>query len=70
MNLFLKAMGSEDKEAPSVPKLQLSLKFNDIAGQRHTVSYDVEFHWYAVTPHTFEAELIPKRSTALLRSWS
>ena len=61
MNLFLKAFGGEDREAPQVPPLRVFLEFNDIAGKRHKTSYDIDFHWYAATPHTFEAELIPKR---------
>ncbi len=61
MSIFLKDLGGKSSEAPQVPPLKLSLEFNDIAGQRHRTSYDIEFHWYAVTPHTFEAELIPKR---------
>jgi hypothetical protein len=61
MSLFLKVFGEEDSKAPQVPPLELSLEFNDIAGQRHRTSYEIEFHWYAVTPHAFEAELVPKR---------
>jgi hypothetical protein len=42
MSLLLKTLGDEDdedREAPQVPPLRLSLEFNDIAGQRHRTSY-------------------------------
>jgi hypothetical protein len=61
MSLFLKALNYDDREGPKVPPLKLSLEFNDIAGQKHRTSYDIEFHWYLVTPYAFEAQLVPKR---------
>jgi len=61
MSIFLKGMGDGDRESPQVPPLNLSLEFNDIAGERHRTSYDIEFLWYLATPHSFEAELVPKR---------
>jgi hypothetical protein len=43
------------------PYLQLFLEFNDIAGKRHGMAYEMEFVWHMAS-HAFEAELIPRRA--------
>ncbi|KJC43694.1 hypothetical protein UP09_17105 [Bradyrhizobium sp. LTSP885] len=62
MALFLGVLPNSDREEPDIPPLQLFLEFNDIAGRRHCMRYEIEFHWFVATPHAFEAELIPKRT--------
>jgi hypothetical protein len=50
-----------DESGPKVPPLKLSLKFYDIAGKKHRMSYNIHFVWPDATPYVFEAELVPIR---------
>ncbi len=61
MSHFLRDFKNEEREAPQMPPLQLVLQFSDIAGKRHHMVYEIDFHWYMATPYAFEAELIPTR---------
>ena len=64
MSLFLRGAAGpiDDKAAPNVPPLKIVLNFDDIAGEKHKTSYDVEFEWYAFTAYEFKATLVPKKT--------
>jgi hypothetical protein len=61
MSLFLRDFHDGEGEFPGIPPLLLFLEFNDISGKRHSMSYQIGFHWHMATPYAFEAELIPIR---------